>query len=136
MCNFESTFCSKGNNAKSFIDHFCLTVNLLDALQIYDVVNNRSDHVAVKCTLHIKVTKFEELTTDYVQSCKVNWKFASSNDIDRYRHQVDEYGTGIIDKSWNFLQCEDFLCQDDLHREEIVQLHDEIVMIMLRASDE
>ena len=98
-----------------------------------DGINNRSDHVAVKCTLHFKVAQYVQDTESSSHSSNVNWKHISFNDIELYRQKVDEY-LKAIDIHMNAIQCKSQSCQ--VHREEINDLHDAIIQILLRASDD
>ena len=137
ICTIDSTFCSKSSGAKSFIDHFCVTDNLLLALHLYDIfdgVNNKSDHVAVKCTVHIKIVQHQEKDAGNDQNYTVNWKFATAQDIDIFSQIVDEKLNGL-DVSCEVLQCTDFSCQNVTHREEIEKFHNSFINILIAAGD-
>ena len=53
-CEVNYTYCSKINKRTSFIDHFIISNNLKDRLQLLsssDTVKNPSDHVGLMCSL-------------------------------------------------------------------------------------
>ena len=81
------TFCSKGSGARSLIDHFILSDNLMPSFTEYesvDDVDNLSDHVAIKCVFDYTVyhTPNQE---EMVVLERLAWKKADENYMQRER---------------------------------------------------
>ena len=78
------TFCIKGSGARSLIDHFILSDNLMPSFTEYesvDDVDNFSDHVAIKCVFDYMVyhTPNQE---EMVVLERLAWQKADENDIE------------------------------------------------------
>lgn len=134
-CNFEYTFCSKGSGVRSLIDHCMLSENLVEALHGYetiDSVHNCSDHLAVKSVLDIKITEIDQETESKEREGKVNWKFASSKDLELYKQKLEE-NFRQIKIPVSAIQCRDRLCRK--HHDLINVFHDDIIIALLSSAD-
>ena len=141
-CNFEYTFCSKSNGARTLIDHVLLSENLVTSLHTYesiDSIQNMSDHVPVQCVLEIEVyhtcnkVRDDNFAKDNLKCGKKKWKFASEKDLCRYTELLDKY-LKLVRVSEQLLQCRDVGCTD--HQGEITELYRGVINACTKAADE
>ena len=129
------TFCSKGSGARSLIDHFILSDNLMPSFTEYesvDDVDNFSDHVAIKCVFDYTVyhTPNQE---EMVVLERLAWQKADENDIQQYKSLLDQYLNNIV-IPYNAVACTSSRCTE--HTKDIVTFYDNIFKALSSSGKE
>uniref|UniRef100_A0A0P4VXS2 Reverse transcriptase domain-containing protein n=1 Tax=Scylla olivacea TaxID=85551 RepID=A0A0P4VXS2_SCYOL len=129
------TYCSKGNNFKSLIDHFLISDNISNFLQTYttiDSVNNPSDHIAIKCVLDVTISYNVE-NIEHETFERICWHKANTEDILRYKELVTGYLLNVPLPE-DMLMCRNNMCTQ--HEMEIAAFYDHITNALIKASKE
>ena len=136
-CNFDYTFCSKGNGTRSFIDHCLLSDNLVETLHSFeclDGVHNFSDHVAIKAVLNIKLEENGQEAEVQANQCNSKWKFASGKDIELYQQKLEE-SLSKIQIPVQAIQCRDRFCTSRTCLNQINVFHDDMLNTLIGSAD-
>ena len=127
------TFTSKANNSSSFIDHFIVSDNLIDAINDYyttDDLDNFSDHLPLHLSLKITIsTHMYQATEDDRQF--ISWNTASNSDILRYKNSLDGNLCETVPPLQAIL-CNDYMCTE--HSVHLQHYHDKVVNACISAS--
>ena len=126
---FES--CSIGT--MSCIDHIMVSEHLFGLINKYEVfesIENCSDHLPVLCTMDINVDLLRKRDRNFVK--KAAWSKASLDDISQYKHKLDDI-LQFIHVPTEAVQCCDPKCER--HSKDIDLFHKAIVDSCLNAAE-
>ena len=117
----------------STIDHFITSLNLCDAVKIYEAMfihNNFSDHIPIYLELDINIS-YSQMTRNSRESL-TNWEKCTTDNVEDYKTCVDN---NIVNLDYNseMLSCRNVKCK--IHSEHLKQLHDSIIEICVYASN-
>ena len=127
------TFESKGSGVRSTIDHFIMNKDLFGSINLYhsyDSPDNMSDHVAVLCSLDLKVGYFDNCEKLFTP--KPSWAKASVADIDSYQNELDA-ALQHVSLPQEAIMCEDPHCVK--HKTDIDNFNANIIKACLKACD-
>ena len=128
----DYTFESKGNDNRSTIDHFCVSENLYDNVNLYNVTHagdNLSDHSVVQMSINIQLNHV--INEKSCNNPYPLWHNATEENISQYAISLQK-GLENIYVPWSAIHCCDLFC--DKHQHEIERYHDDIISACLRAS--
>ena len=132
--DIEYTLKSKINDKRSFIDHFLLSKSLsckLSEFTSIDDINNKSDHIAIKCSIDINITYSHQPKLN-IHTNQPRWKSANEFNIELYKEILDSYFLSIP-LPLELINCKNNMCTS--HQEAIASFHDKIVNVLVMASD-
>ena len=134
ISDITHTFESKINGRKTFIDNFLVSSNLKNKLtgcNVYDSVNNVSDHLAINCRLNFDLS-YVNPTKDKTDGCHPSWNRASDLDLEKYKELLNNYLMDIpLPEALIF--CSDLNCKS--HNVEIGNFHNSIIKALVMACD-
>ena len=129
----EYTYESKSNGARSIIDHFLVTLNLVEMIDNVTCkldVDNASDHNVLSLGVNIAAdTVHHNARTEE----RLRWSSASDADIGLYKRRLDE-ALDRVAPPLRALRCTDALCRNEEHSRAICDFHDDIINACLAAS--
>lgn len=129
----DYTFESKINGAKSKLDYFMVSENLVEFINEHKVrheVDNPSDHsdLIIGFDIPIKYMKTEKGCS----STGPNWKRALDADIANYKLTLDHFLDSIVTVS-DATMCRNNFCR--IHEDEIETLHEQLVNACVQAGE-
>ena len=104
----DYTYESKASGARSVIDHFIVSQNILDLIDYVDVVHdgdNLSDHSVLNIKLSLAVEYFVDSPCGMFTSVK--WDKANIEDLNVYKSNLDRNLANIV-IPWDAVHCNDF----------------------------
>jgi hypothetical protein len=133
--NVDFTFESTTNASRSILDHFIVSHNIVPhvmSIECNHDVNNSSDHVPLTIELNVN-TKYVKAESTGTRP-KPQWHKATNEDLDAYRSTLDVLLQNIVIPE-AALECSSSQCTNEMHREELLKLHDSLIQASLRASE-
>ena len=134
ISDVQYTYRSKINNTRTLIDHFLVSENLNNLISEYstiDNVENKSDHVALKCSLNISIS-YNCSTENESYKNSPAWTSANEFDINLYMELLDSY-LMEIPLPLELINCKSNMCKS--HQKEIGLFHDNIVSALVVACE-
>ena len=128
----DYTYESKASGARSVIDHFIVSQNILDLIDYVDVVHdgdNLSDHSVLNIKLSLAVEYFVDSPCGMFTSVK--WDKANIEDLNVYKSNLDRNLANIV-IPWDAVHCNDFFCCK--HSSDIQKFHDDLISICIQSS--
>ncbi len=130
-CSTEQcTYCSKGSNSRSLIDHFVISENLQDDLSSYDEIDSHDnflDHITFKFVLNVNVIYCHRSATVQENITLPAWSKLTNG-------QIIAYQSVLNDKLNNIITPYAKMCK--VHHSEICEYHDAVIMSMIDACRE
>lgn len=136
-CNIDYTCENRSNHARSVIDHFILSSNLVHMMSsgmVKHSGDNLSDHSAIEIKLSCDTNLTKDLPKKTTQSNKPQWRAACNEDIENYKLELDT----MLDEyqlPYSLLTCNNLKCSDENHIKDINSLTMSIVNACCTAAE-
>ena len=130
--NVSYTFESDIDGARSHIDHFMVTVNLVESVTKCSVLHdalNLSDHAGLLVEMSINT---EFCSTEPPNKHKRLWQMATSDQINEYKSKLD-YNLNNVSVPYSAEGCKLDNC--NIHQSNIDVFHNDIINACINASD-
>jgi hypothetical protein len=137
LANIDYTFESKANNARSTVDHFLVSNNLIPRITKCDGIHegdNLSDHVLVSLKMGTPSNMEYIEASNAKDTAKPMWHRASSDQVDMYKITLDSK-LNDIKVPWEAIHCKNMHCNDNTHFQLTEKFHNDIISACLSASD-
>jgi exonuclease III len=134
---YDFTYESKATGARSAVDHFLISNNLVMATSRYDVVHdgdNLSDHALLSMNVNIPCQKEYINNNTSEAPAKPMWIKASSDEVEMYKIMLDNC-LNEIQIPWDAVCCNNLACKNSTHSELLNEFHNDIVNACLAASE-
>ena len=120
---------SKVYGTRSINDHFFVSENIFNSINKYCSVHdgdNCSDHSPVVLSLSLSVEYSNDSTGNCSPSISVDWEKITDEHINNYKLMLDELLCDM-DIDVDCIHCNDYKCNDQMHYQQIQEIHDFIV---------
>ena len=134
----DYTFESKASGHRSLLDHIMFSQNIIDDVRKYAVCHdgvNLSDHDLVIAELKITASIARSDKEVVVKHNKLMWEKATDIHCNKYREILDRH-LGDICIPWDAVQCNDLLCDNVKHFNDLEKLHNDLVNACMESSHE
>lgn len=134
LSQVDYTYESKSNGCRSLIDHFLVSENIFNRMNMYMVKHdghNLSDHSSLHLGVDMPCSFRENPRKDNSRQDPA-WDKAKVEDVDKYRQMLDMLLNEVYLPA-DAINCKEFLCHD--HRDDINKLHNDIIDACLTASE-
>ena len=134
ISDVQYTYMSKINGTKTFIDLFLVSENLssiISGFSSIDCVKNKSDHVALKCSLNVDIS-YNDIKVNEIHTKRHVWNLASELDIKLYMELLDSYLLEIP-LPLELINCKNNMCKS--HHKAIDTFYDNIISALVMACE-
>ena len=134
------TYVAHHNNAKSRIDYFICSTNLMSDIQMLDILklsNNLSNHRPIKLVLDLDYLEHTDtrlaVQLDTYNKPRISWHRTKAHHIEQYKRRLDDMLRNI--KLPHAVYCQDIKCNNLEHKRDIDQWCNELTNICVSAGD-
>ena len=131
VANIDYTY-ESSLGARSTVDHFIVSDNLIDSVVAYDVLydgDNLSDHKAIHLSLAIPVS--HQRDEEKLFTPTTTWRKATEDQINNYKSKLRSLLNEVVIPPF-LLHCDNILC--DIHHDDINKYYDDIVAACNEAT--
>ena len=110
--------------------YFILFCDIVYYHSICDEIDNQSDHAPI--IMSLKYIN-ERKTIPHKYEERTCWRKSGLNDIDTYKLNLD-YILSTLNVPFDCIKCDDYLCRNTKHHDDIQYFHDHIISACIQAA--